>query len=136
MPRILKKRAGPSDDALGWIGLALVLIAAIILDKGSAPHKWHAAIVWTFGALFCFLIFARNKWGSWLFWIFWATSLGLHVLAMWAIFAQLLPRLILGTLYVMPLAFVESILLLGVFSKVERTFKQVRTHKADSRFGP
>ena len=40
-----------SDDAVGWIGIALGLIAAIILDKGSPPHKWHAAIMWTFLAL-------------------------------------------------------------------------------------
>src|SRR5580658_5552949 len=112
MPRKPKKRIAAGDDIFGWVGLALALAAAIILDKGSAPHKWHAAIMWTFVALLGALIFGRKKRKSWLFWIFWATCLVLHVLAMWVLFGQLLPRLILGTLYVVPIAFVESILLI------------------------
>ena len=36
------------------------------------------------------------------------------------IFGQLLPRLILGTLYVVPLAFIESLFLFVVFLKLER----------------
>jgi ABC-type Co2+ transport system permease subunit len=121
---------------LGWIGIALALIAAIILDKGNTPHKWHAAIVWTFAAFFGVLIFGRKKRGSWLFWIFWATCLILHVLAMWAIFARLLPHLVLGTLYVIPLAFVESILLVGVFSNMERKRERFHSPRADSRSRP
>jgi ABC-type Co2+ transport system permease subunit len=119
MPGRLKQRVA-SDDVLGWIGIALVLVAAIVLDKGSAPHKWHAAIMWTFCALFGLVIFGRKKRNSWLFWIFWAACLVLHAFAMWLIFGQLLPRLILGTLYVVPLAFVEAIFLIGIFSKLER----------------
>lgn len=122
MPGRLGKRVA-SDDVLGWVGIALVLGAAIVLDKGSAPHKWHAAIMWTFCALFGLLIFGRKKRSSWLFWIFWAVCLSLHVFAMWMIFAQLLPRLILGTLYVVPLAFVEAIFLIGIFSKLERILR-------------
>jgi hypothetical protein len=133
MPRKLKKRIAASDDIFGWIGLALVLAAAIILDKGSAPHKWHAAIMWTFVALFGALIFGRKKRKSWLFWIFWATCLALHVFAMWVLFGQLLPRLILGTLYVVPIAFVESIFLIGIFSKLERKLAPADHERADSR---
>jgi hypothetical protein len=118
-PTASKKRISLSNDALGWIGLGLVLIAAIILDKGSPPHKWHAAIMWTFCALLGLLIFGREKRTSWLFWIFWVSCLVLHVFAMWLIFGQLLPRLILGALYVVPLAFVESLFLLVVFLKLE-----------------
>jgi hypothetical protein len=118
--RSSKKRTSLTDDALGRIGIPLVLIAAIILDKGSPPHKWHAAIMWTFLAFFGVLIFGRKKRNSWLFWIFWAAFLILHTVAMWVIFGQLLPRLILGTLYVVPFAFVESLFLLIVILKLER----------------
>ena len=131
MPRILNKRAAASDRILVWIGTALALIAAIILDKGSAPHKWHAAITWTLVAFFGLLIFGRKKRTSWPFWIFWAACLVLHVLAMWLIFGQLLPRLILGTLYVVPIAFIEAILLLVIFSRLER--KLARDSEANSR---
>jgi hypothetical protein len=120
MPRILTKRIASYDDAFGWIGIALVLIAAIVLDKGSAPHRWHAAIMWTFVAFFGALIFGRRKRNSWLFWVFWAICLVLHGFAMWLIFGQLFPRLILGTLYVVPIAFVEAIVLVGMFARLER----------------
>jgi hypothetical protein len=109
------------DDILGWIGIAVALVAAIVLDKGSAPHKWHAAIMWTFVTLLWLLRFGRKKWRSWLFWIFWVVCLALHGVAMWLIFGELLPRLVLGTLYVVPLAFVEALFLIGVFSRLERT---------------
>jgi hypothetical protein len=107
-----------SDNAIVWSAAVVALIAAIILDKGSAPHKWHAAIMWTGVAFYGVLIFGRRKWGSWLFWIFWAACLALHGVAMWLIFGQLLPRLVLGTLYVVPLAFVEAIFLIGVFLRL------------------
>lgn len=120
------KEGALSDDVFGWIGLALVLVAAIILDRGSPPHKWHAAIMWTFVALFGALVFGRKKRGSWLFWVFWATCFVLHVAAMWVIFGQVFPRLILGTLYVVPLAFIESLLLFLAFSNIERLVAQRR----------
>lgn len=120
MSRILRKGVAIGDDVLGWIGIALVLIAAIILDKGSPLHKWHAAIMWTFVAFFGLLIFSRRRRGIWLFWVFWLVCLVLHLLAMWLIFDQLLPRLILGTLYVVPIAFIEAVFLSVVFSKLER----------------
>jgi len=126
--RTLKKAIAGTDDIFGWIGLALVLAAAIILDRGGAPHKWHAAVMWTFCALFGVLIFGRKWRGSWLFWIFWVTCLTGHAFAMWLIFGELLPRLILGTLYVVPIAFVESIFLVGVFSKLERTLESDSGH--------
>ena len=123
-PTALTKRTSLSDDTIGWIGLALVLIATIILDRNSPPHKWHAPIIWTFLALFGVLVFGRSKRGSWLFWVFLTTCFVLHVAAMWLIFGQILPRLTLGTLYVVPLAFIESLLLFVVFLKLERQVAQ------------
>jgi hypothetical protein len=113
-----------SDDAMGWVSIALGLIAAIILDKGSPPHKWHAAIMWTVVAFFGALIWGRQKRNSWLFWVFLAACLVLHIIAMWVIFGQLLPRLILGTLYVVPLAFFESLFLFVAFIRLERKVEQ------------
>ena len=133
MRRLLKKGVAGSDDLLGWIGLGLVLVAAIVLDKRGAPHKWHAAVMWTFCALFGLLIFARTKRSSWLFWIFWIVCLTLHAFTMWAIFARIFPRLILGTLYVVPIAFVEAIFLMGIFSRLERELASVHSRQDSSR---
>lgn len=120
MPSKLKRILAVSDDALGWIGIAVILVAVVTLDKGSPPHKWHAAIVWTVTAFFGALIFGRKKRGSWAFWLFLGACLVLHVFGMWVIFTELLPRLILGTLYVIPIAFIEAIFLVGMFAKLER----------------
>jgi hypothetical protein len=133
MPRILKKGLAASDDAIGWIGLALVLLAAIILDKASAPHKWHAAIMWTFLAFFGVLVFDRKKRKSLLFWMFWTAFLVLHVFAMWVIFGRFLPHLVLGTLYVVPIAFIESIFLTGVFSRLARKTAPAHPERDNSR---
>ena len=130
MSRGLNGEKVASDDILGWIGIAVALIAAIVLDKGSAPHKWHAAIMWTFVTLLCLLRFGRKKWKSSAFWIFWGACLVLQMIAMWLIFGQLLPRLILGTLYVVPLAFIEAIFLIGIFSKLERRRASVHSGHA------
>lgn len=126
MSRKLKKRITFSDNILAWIGVPIVLIAAIILDKSSAPHKWHAAIMWTACAFYGVLIFGRKQRNSYQFWTFWGICLGLHILAMWVIFAKLLPRLILGTLYVVPIAFVEAIFLFGIILKMERILMRLR----------
>jgi len=115
-----------SDDALGWIGIVLALMAVIVLDKGSPPRKWHAAIMWTLTALFGVLIWGRQKRNSWIFWFYWAACLLLHVVVMWVIFGQLLPRLILGTLYVVPLAFAESLFLFVIFVRLERKLARHR----------
>src|SRR5580658_8418683 len=119
MSRKLKERI-VSDDVLGWVGIALGLVVIIILDKRSPPHKWHAAVMWTFCTFFGLLIFGRKKRSSGLFWIFWVACLALHAFAMWLLFGELLPRLILGTLYVVPIAFVESIFLFAILSRLER----------------
>ena len=72
------------------------------------------------------------KRGSWLFWIFWGACLVLQVFAMWLIFGQLLPRLILGILYVVPVAFIEAILLIGIFLRLERKLASVHSDHAKS----
>jgi hypothetical protein len=123
------KKGLSGDDLFGWIGLALAVTAMIVLDRDSVPGKWHAAIMWTFCALFGLLIFGRTKRHSWLFRIFWVTCLTLQVFAMWVIFAQLLPRLILGTLYVVPIAIVEALFLLVIFLRVERKLTAVHSHQ-------
>src|SRR5665213_2359239 len=121
MPRPLT-----SDNAIIWVGGAVALLAAIILDKGTAPHKWHAAIVWTTGAFGTALVFGRQKWNSWLFWAFWTVCLALHGFAMWLIFKQLLPRLVLGTLYVSPLAVVEGIFLFLAFLSLDNKLRTTK----------
>lgn len=117
----VKGRMSLNDKVIVLSAAAVTLIAAMILDKDHAPHKWHAAIMWTGVGFYGLLIFSRSKLRSWLFWIYWLACLLLHGFAMWLLFAKLLPSLVLGTLYVVPLAFLEAIFLFVLFSKLERT---------------
>ena len=100
--------------------MAFVVVAAIILDTDDAPSKWHAAIVWTFAAFYGLLIYDRKKWRFFPFWLFFVACFVIHVYVMWFIFGTLLPQLRLGTLYVVPVAILEVILLIVVFSGLER----------------
>ena len=129
----MKKGMSWTDRAFVWSAAAVALAAAIILDRGSPPHKWHAAIMWTVVAFYGVVIFSRPKWRTWQFWIFWAVCLVIHVFAMWVIFGQLLPTPVLGTLYVVPLAFLEAIFLMGIFLKLERKLPQHSPSTADWR---
>jgi hypothetical protein len=123
-PPAAKVKTFLSDNFLASITVAVALFAAIIFDKYSPPHKWHAAIMWSTVALFGVLVWGREKRDSWVFWMYWTACSLLHIFAMWVIFGHLLPRLILGTLYVVPLAFVESLSLFIVFVRLERKFAQ------------
>ena len=129
----MKKGMSWTDRAFVWSAAAVALLAAIILDKGTAPHKWHAAIMWTGVAFYGVVIFSRPKWRTWQFWVFWAACLVVHVFAMWVIFGQLLPNLVLGTLYVIPLAFLEAIFLLGISLKLERNHRKTGRSSGDCR---
>jgi hypothetical protein len=62
---------------------------------------------------------------------FWVGCFGLQVFAMWLVFGQLLQRLVLGTLYVVPIGFIEALFLFGIFSKLERMLRpRHSTHSA------
>lgn len=132
------KKTGLSDDALGWILTALALVAAIILDKHSEPHnRWHAAIVWTTTAFFGLIVWdrlitwRRKKRNLFAFWFFWSACLVLHVYAMWSIFGWLLPGLMIGTMFVGPIAIGESVLLIALFFWLEHKLAGL-SHETDS----
>ena len=123
MPRILKKRQRFSDDIVGWAGLLIAAVALIVLDRPSEPHKWHPAIVWSCTAFSGIALFGRTHWRSWRFWVLWTLFLLLHVFLMWWIFDKVLPPgHVWGTIYVMPLGFVEAILLVGLIVRIEHIF--------------
>lgn len=118
----MKRNSKPDRaiEVLGWTALAAVLLAAIVLDKNSPPHKWHAAIMWTGVAFYGALVFGRRLWASRRFWLFWTTCFVTHVILMWLIFVRFLPNLILGTLYVVPLGFGEAVLVVVAIAKLQR----------------
>jgi hypothetical protein len=123
MPRVLKKRRRVGDDVVGWVGILATTAALYVFHNPSEPHKWHPAIVWTCTAFSCIALFGRTRWRSWKFWLLWVFFLLVHILAMWWIFGRLLPAgHVWGTIYVIPIGFVEGILVLGLLVRIERMF--------------
>jgi len=121
-----------SDNVLSWIAVVFALVAAIILDENGTTNKWHAAIIWTVVTFYTVLILGRRKWKSWRFWVLYAFFVVAHTFTMWVLFAMLLPRLLLGILYVFPPAFVESILIVGLISKVETKIGSISFRRSSS----
>ena len=120
MSRKSGRQIAVSDNAIGWIAVAAGLTAAFILDTKEQPQKWHAAIVWTVTAVMGVLLLGRGRWKSWRFWLSLAFCLALHLYAMWLIFAKAFASLRIGTLYVIPIGFAESIFFLVIILKMER----------------
>jgi hypothetical protein len=116
MPRPLKNSNEQTLKVLGWVIPALALGSVIILDERSGSNRWHAAVVWTPVALSGVLVWGQKAWKWKSFWLFWVTCFIIHVRTMWLIFRKLFPHSMLGTLYVIPIAFGESVLLIRCFS--------------------
>jgi hypothetical protein len=130
MSKPFKKRRRYSEDLVGWAGTVIMVVAMFVLDKPSEPHKWHPAIVWTGLAFTTIALFGRTLWSSWRFWVLSTIFLMLHVYAMWWLFDQLLPHgHVWGTLFVVPIAFVEGILLVGVIAWIDHKLREGNHHR-------
>ena len=120
MPRILKRKADLKENLIvALIGL-IAIVASIIFNQHGLPQKWHAAIMWTGVAFGTVILSSRKKLTSWRFWLVWVSFLLLHMLMMWVIFAIILSNiLVLGMLFVVPVGFLESLLLINIMSRIE-----------------
>jgi hypothetical protein len=119
MPRLLKKKPIViSGRAPRWIVVAAALGAAVILDRRE-PHRWHAAIVWIVVTFYGVLVFSESRLRYWSFWVLWTLLLVLHLFLMWVIFTKILAAFWIGMVFVIPFAFVESILLLRFVWKMQ-----------------
>jgi hypothetical protein len=114
----MKKPNEISEDAISWMVMGLVLIAAIIFDRRGMPQRWHAAIMWTVVAFGPVTMTRRKRWGSASFWGKWTIYLSLHMLLMRVVFAYLLANVkVVGTLYAVPFGAIETFVLLALLSK-------------------
>jgi hypothetical protein len=120
MTRRAKRRPRLKDDVVGWVGVLITIVALYVIDNPSEPHKWHPAIVWSCTAFSTIALFGRTQWQSWRFWALFMVFLLLHVFAMWWVFDKIVPAgHVWGTLFVVPIAFVEGILVLGQIVRFE-----------------
>jgi hypothetical protein len=120
VPNSLRKHEWFKDNVIGIVGCIVVIGACLSLDTTSEPNRWHPAIMWTCTAFSGIALFGRTLWRSWRFWALWAFFLALHVYAMWWFYDRT-PRVIqaIGTFLVIPIGFVEAIVVLGLIARVE-----------------
>ena len=91
------------------------------MDRRGMPQKWHAAII---GTIFPFIFVVFSYPSTWLrrrsFWTAVGICLAIHLVGIWLLFQYVLARVQhFGTLFWLPVAFVEAVVLLIVVRKVE-----------------
>ena len=96
-------------------GGAAILISERFLDQPSDPLRWDAATVWTVVAIGSLALWSAMFRRSWRFWLFLCAALAAHVSAMWYLFGVLLPKALIGTIWVSGLGLVEGLFLYILF---------------------
>jgi hypothetical protein len=112
-------------DRIVTIGACVVaVVAAIMTHRAGMPQKWHAAI---FGALVPFATVIGIKRTSWLRSTFWMTLMVcfvVNLLLIWFFFEYILWNVTtFGWIWWVPVAFVETFVLLHFQTKRERKLR-------------
>ena len=101
-----------SDNVLSWFFAGVCLCVAVFFDKHGTAPRLHAAIAWTGIPFSSAVMLCRDRWGTTAFWVSWLALLCGHIGLMWLVFCYLFPSAFIGMLYIMPLAFMETYLVL------------------------
>jgi uncharacterized membrane protein YccC len=112
-------------DRIIGICISVATLAAVIMTASAGmPQKWHAAIL---GALVPFAAVVSIKRSSWLRSTFWTTLAAcfvVNLLLLWVFFEIILRNVTtFGWIWWVPVAFVESVVLLHFQPKLERKLR-------------
>lgn len=113
-----------SENQLSWLFVGAFMCSVIYLDMHGSTQRWHSPLIWTFTSFCSTLIVRRKSWNSLLFWAAWIVLLCFHVAMMWLIFAKLLPTLFIGSLFILPIAVFESVLLFAYLPPWSKRFRK------------
>ena len=113
-----------TDRIIGICVCVVAVVAAIMTHRAGMPQKWDAAI---FGALVPFATVVSIKRASWLRWTFWTTLAAcfvVNLLLLWIFFEYILWNVTtFGWIWWVPVAFVETFVLLHLQAKLERKLR-------------
>lgn len=112
------KRFLSRDNVAAAVVAVLALILAIIMDGRGMPQKWHAAIMLILLPPAMTIMGYRLWWARLSFWISLTICLVVHTLAVWVFFQYALGNVRIGTLFVIPFALVEAVILIIAVKKV------------------
>ena len=121
----VKKQLRRRDKVLVPITLLLTVIFGVALTHFDMAQKWDAAACWTIVPFSAVIPMYYRYWSGWRFWVAWTICFLLHLGLMWFICAKLMADVVrMGTLYVVPLEFVEIFVLLLAIGLVMRALGQ------------
>jgi hypothetical protein len=107
-----------------WIMVAVTMLAVILMDRMGAQQKWHAAVFGTVGPIGVVAFVCHHKWAYWEFWASLGICFAVHVFAIWYVFERLFaPVKMMGILIWAPIAFAETIFILGLVPVLERKLR-------------
>lgn len=122
-----REKAGGAMKTESWtenavlVALAvLAVLVAVWMDKIGMSHKWHTAIFATLVPFGTVILLRRKSWPRLMFWISLWILLAAHLLLISLVFAIVLREFnVIGLLWWCPIAFIETLVLLGWEQRVE-----------------
>lgn len=115
----MKGRRLTKENFILILCLVVTLVLAVVVYRNGLSRKWNTAI---FGTVVPFgVVLARYplRWRRWSFWTAFAMCLVLHLLAIWAFFQYVILGLGPGWGLWIPVAFVETFVLLVTVRIIE-----------------
>jgi hypothetical protein len=109
------------ENLATFVMVSAVLAIVILMDRRGVPQRWHAAVGGTGLTFTTAAVAYQRKWRYWPFWASLGMCFAVHVVVLWIVFERLLaPIKTMGILIWAPIAFAETIFLVGLVPYLER----------------
>jgi len=113
-----------TDRILGVCVFAVTLIAASLTDRAGMPQRWHAAILGTLVPFVAIISIKRTSWSRPTFWTTLGACFVVNLLLIWTFFEFALRNFTtFGWIWWVPVAFIETVVLLHFQPKLERKLR-------------
>jgi hypothetical protein len=112
------------DRVLGICVFVVTLGAATMTDRIGMPQKWHAAILATLVPFAAMVSIKRTSWSRPTFWATLIACFAVNLLLIWIFFEFVLWKVTtFGWIWWVPVAFMETVILLHFQPKLERKLR-------------
>ena len=118
----VKRGVRNSDWLIMCASVLLAVGSAILMSHFGMSQKWHAAACWTLVSFAVVVSMYRRYWSSWRFWAALTVCLFIYLAVIWMVFEKVLAGVKkMGTMYVIPFEYLESLVLLIAVALLMRT---------------
>ena len=118
-----------AENTILIIMCIITFVAVRILDNAGMPQKWHAAIIGVLVPFYAIVIVRRTSWRRATFWASLGACFAVNLLLIWIFFEFVLWNVTtMGWLWWGPVAFAQTIVLLGLQPALEKKLRSQRSH--------